>query len=181
MKFSPGKGNCCENASPCTNSLCATFDSDWNRIDKVSGLYPVAPPYYENYAPCCFEIEISGITGSGTICGDCDDLNGIHYGGSLSVSGTKIVFNYLLYGLDKYNSCNPTEYFIDSIRGYKILGDYNGSGIDCRNLEFDLDWEILDAPRFCDYSNIGGHVRGLYTPEACQGGWPGGLGKDTGR
>lgn len=176
MKFSPGKSNCCDNLSPCTNSLCATFDHDWNRIDRVSGLYPVAPPYYQNYSPCCFEIEISGITGSGSICANCEDLNRLFFGGGLSISGDKIVFNYTLYGFDKFDTCTSSTQYVESLRGYKIIGDYNSSGIDCRNLEFDLDWEILDSPGFCDYSHVGGHVRGLYTQTNCRTSWSYGVG-----
>lgn len=179
----------CDNASVCKLYLCASWDKDGNMLIPASSVDWNPPPHYEHQAPCCYQVDISGIEDlevSG-ICTTCENMNGtfivsgyyrsndnIGLVAGLTVWDSGIVdevvassiIGYLGFSLNSYDQCDNTNVYYS---GYTVLDDYNTEyrDFDCRNVVFDVENWIPFGDEICEMSGITATVSGLMTKEQC--------------
>lgn len=173
MRFSPPGLPCdgCDNLSPCTNNYCRTFTDEWEAVTLISGIYDKPPPYYENYAPCCYRIALSGVTQGSGFCPNCDSMNGIGtVTGRFALESGSLYYYIDIYGYSPF-SCNSAN-ILHLGYGLHSFGPYDSNTkYDCRNMSFDVNnWFFGDYPGMCDFSNIGATVTAVYSPELCRDG-----------
>lgn len=158
----------------------ATFDEDWN-LTCTSGeacnqdVFDLPPLYHRQYAPCCWQIDFTGGSGSG-ICGQsCDKnysyLDNPHYHVELGESGTaSVYFRSYMYGHGTGGCGTTAGQNFPFYSGIMFLGTISdpACGLDGRELSGVMEFtKASDAPSLCNYDDVTATYTALYSRQEC--------------